>query len=123
LAKTAIASIPFLALIALLAIVGVAANASAGLDTLPENVASALGITEDMAKMLLGTAILMSAGLCMAVADANIITIGVVMIAVLGILVLFDWVYEWVLIVVVIFIIAMFARDPMSSWFNRSAGD
>jgi len=123
LAKMAIASIPFLALLALLAIVGVAANASAGLDTLPETLASALEISEDSAKMLLGTAILMSAGLCLAVTNANIITVGVVMLAVLGVLVLFDWVYEWVLIVVVIFIIAMFARDPMSNWFSRSSGD
>ncbi len=117
------ASVPFLALIGLLAIVGVAANASAGLDTLPETIASALEISEDTAKMLLGTAILLSAGLCMAVADANIITVGAVMIAVLGVLVLFDWIYEWVLIVVVIFIIAMFARSPMSNWFSKSAGD
>jgi len=113
---------PFLALVAMLAFVGVAANASAGLDALPERIASALEINEDTAKMLLGVAILMSAGLCMAVMRANTILTGIVMIAVLGLLVLFDWVYEWVLIAAIIFVIAMFARSPMSDWLNSGSG-
>ena len=114
------ASLGLLALVAMLAFVGVAANASAGMDALPERIASALDISEDSAKMLIGVAILVSAGMCMAIADAPIIATAAVMIAVLGFLVLIDWMYEWLLIVIVVLIIAMFARDPMSQWFTRS---
>lgn len=115
-------SVSILALAAMLAFVGVAANASAGMDALPERIASALEISEDSAKMLLGTAILVSAGLALAIADAPVIAVGAIMISVLGVLVLIDWMYEWLLIVVVVFIIAMFARDPMAQWFTRSGG-
>ena len=116
------ASLGLLALVAMLAFVGVAANASAGMDALPERIASALDISEDSAKMLLGVAILVSAGLCMAVANAPVIATAAVMIAVLGFLVLIDWMYEWLLIVIVILIIAMFSRDPMAQWFAKSGG-
>ena len=119
---TARVSVSLLALAAMLAFVGVAANASAGIDALPERIASALEISEDSAKMLLGTAILVSAGLCMAIADAPVIAIAAVMIAVLGFLVLIDWMYEWLLIVIVVMIVAMFARDPMAKWFAGSGG-
>ena len=119
---TARVSVSLLALAAVLAFVGVAANASAGIDSLPERIAGALEISEDSAKMLLGTAILVSAGLAMSIADAPLIAVAAVMIAVLGVLVLIDWMYEWLLIVIIIFIIAMFARDPMAEWFSRSSG-
>ena len=119
---TARASLGLLTLVAMLAFVGVAANASAGMDALPERIASALDISEDSAKMLLGVAILVSAGLCMAVANAPVIATAAVMIAVLGFLVLIDWMYEWLLIVIVILIIAMFSRDPMAQWFAKSGG-
>ena len=115
-------SVSLLALVAMLAFVGVAANASAGMDALPERIASALDISEDSAKMMLGVAILVSAGLAMAVADAPVIAVAAVMIAVLGFLVLIDWMYEWLLVVIVILIIAMFARDPMAQWFSKSGG-
>ena len=115
-------SVSLLALAAVLAFVGVAANASAGLDDLPIRIASALEISEDSAKMLLGITILVSAGLCMAIADAPIIATAAVMISVLGFLVLIDWMYEWLLVVIVVLIIAMFARDPMAEWFSRSGG-
>lgn len=110
-------------LMAMFVFVGLAANTSAsGLDTLPETVASALQISEDAAKMLVGTMILMSAGLCLAIAGANVIVDAIVMIVVVALLVLLGWFYAWTLIVIVILIIAMFARDPMAQWFSRSGG-
>lgn len=119
---TARVSVSLIALAAMLAFVGTAANASAGIDSLPERIASALEISEDSAKMLLGVAILVSAGLCMAVANAPLIATAAVMIAVLGFLVLIGWMYEWLLLVIVIMVIAMFARDPMAEWFSKSGG-
>jgi len=111
------------ALMAMFVFVGVAANASAsGIDSLPETVASALEISESAAKMLIGSMILMSAALCLAIAGANVIVDGAVLIAILGVLVLIGWFYQWTLVVIVIFIIAMFARDPMSEWFNNRGG-
>jgi len=109
-------------LIAMLAFVGVAANASASIDTFPETVANALGINEDAGKMLVGVMILVSVALCLALADANIIVDGAVLIAVLGLLVLIGWFYEWLLVVIVLLILAMFARDPMAEWFSKSGG-
>ena len=110
-------------LIAIFVFVGVAANASAsGLDSLPQAMANALEISESAAKMLIGTMILMSAGLCLAIADANVIVDATVMIAIVALLVLIGWFYQWTLVVIVILIIAMFARDPMSEWFNKSGG-
>ena len=113
-----------LMLIGIFALVTVASNASAaGIDTIPETMASALQISEDAAKMLIGTMILMSAGLCLAIADANVIVDAIVMLAILSLLVLINWFYEWTLLVVVILVIAMFARDPMAEWFaGRSGG-
>lgn len=109
---------------AMFVFVGVAANASAeGIDTLPETVASALGISESAGKMLVGSMILMSAALCLALAGANVIVDAAVLITILGVLVLIDWFYPWILLVIVILIIAMFARDPMAEWFSRSSGD
>lgn len=115
-------SAPLIGLVAMLAFVGVAANASAGIDTLPETVAAALGISEDAGKMMVGVMIMVSVGLCLALADANVIVDAIVLIAVLGLLVLIGWLYAWLLVVVIILIIAMFARDPMAEWFSRSAG-
>lgn len=105
--------------------VAVTANTSAsGLDVVPEAVANALEISESAAKMLIGTMILMSAGLCLAIAGANVIVDAIVMVAIVSMLVLFGWFYQWTLIVIVILIIAMFARDPMSEWFGgRRGGD
>ena len=118
-----IANSSILMLICIFTFVTVAANASAaGLDTIPETMASALQISEDAAKMLLGTCILMSAGLCLAIADANVIVDAIVLIAILSLLVLLNWFYEWTLLIVVILVIAMFARDPMAEWFKGSGG-
>lgn len=120
--KKANISAPLIALMAIFVFVGVAANASAGIDDFPETVANALGISADAGKMLVGVMILVSVGLCLALADANVIVDGVVLIALIALLVLIGWFYEWLLVVAVILIIAMFARDPMSEWFSRSSG-
>ena len=118
-----IANSSILMLICIFTFVTVAANASAaGLDTVPETMASALQISEDAAKMLLGTCILMSAGLCLAIADANVIVDAIILIAVVALLVLLNWFYEWTLLIIVILVIAMFARDPMAEWFSKSGG-
>lgn len=114
--------VPLIGLVVMFVFVGVAANASASLDDFPETVANALGISEAAGKMLVGVMIMVSVGLCLALADANVIVDAIVLIAVLGLLVLIGWFYEWLLLVIVILIIAMFARDPMAEWFSKSGG-
>jgi hypothetical protein len=82
--------------------------------------ATSLGISTDLAKMILSVAILASAGLAMAVAGKgeNIMATLVILLAVEGVLTAIGWLTVWLLLLTAVLIAAMFAgkiRDATTS--------
>lgn len=94
--------------------------ASAGpLTDIPAAMGTSLGISADLAKMILSVAILASAGLAMAVAGKgeNIMATLVILLAVEGVLTAIGWLTVWLLLLTAVLIAAMFAgkiRDVTS---------
>lgn len=89
---------------------------------LPIGLADALDTTTMVAGLILASAILVSLGLALAVAKMDIIGIFAVMLPVLVLLIVFDWIPDWILILVIMIIAAMFGSRMAEWWTARRAG-
>ena len=88
-----------------------------GVSDIPATFASALGITVDVAMVIISAMILVSVGLTMAVLNVNPIGITIVMVSLIGVLTLVGWFPVWLMIIVIIVTAAMFGR-MMSGWIT-----
>jgi len=87
-------------------------GASAGpLTDIPTTMGTSLGISADLAKMILSVAILMSAGLVMAMVgkSTNMMATLVVLLSVEGLLTAIGWLTPWLLLLSAVLIAALFA--------------
>jgi hypothetical protein len=86
--------------------------AAAGpLTDIPAGMASSLGISSDLAKMILSCAILFSAGLLIAMIGkkANIMVTIIILLSIEGVLTAVGWLTPWLLMLSAVLIAAMFA--------------
>ena len=98
--------------------------ASAGpVDDIPNGVSDALGVSTQIAGLILSCGVLVSLALVISMSgkNTNMIATAAVMLAAIGTLTAIGWLYSWLIIVLIVVLALMFG-GVMRDWASEKAG-